>query len=254
MTERGAAPPIEGSAPDVAEASAFAAEERRILDEYRRRAGIDRERDDPANPSALYIRSSRARAAARALADTGKFPRRGDPCLEIGCGSLGWLADLLSWRLREADLHGLELDPARAAIAKESFPAADIRAGDAASLPWEPDRFALVVASTLFSSILDEVMRRAVAAEIWRVLRPGGALLWYDLRVDNPSNPNVRGFQRSEIRALFPHLSEATLRSTTLVPPLIRMLAGRARLAAELLEAIPPLRTHYVGVFVKGER
>jgi len=76
----------------------------------------------------------------------------------------------------------------------------------------------------------------------------------YDLRVDNPSNPNVRGFQRSEIRALFPHLSEATLRSTTLVPPLIRMLAGRARLAAELLEAIPPLRTHYVGVFVKGER
>ena len=78
MTERGAAPPIEGSAPDAAEASAFAAEERRILDEYRRRAGIDRERDDPANPSALYIRSSRARAAARALADTGKFPRRGE--------------------------------------------------------------------------------------------------------------------------------------------------------------------------------
>ena len=109
-----------------------------------------------------------------------------------------------------------------------------------------------MIASTLFSSILDEQMQRAVGAEIVRVLRPGGALLWYDLRVDNPSNRNVRGFSREQVRALFPGLREAVLRRTTLIPPLIRLLAGRARLAAELLEAVPFLRTHNVGVFVKS--
>ena len=238
----------------IDEPTAFVAEQRRILDEHRRRAGVDRERDDPANPSALFIRSSRARAAARILADTGTFPRRGEPCLEIGCASLGWLADLLSWRLREPDLHGLELDPARIAIARESFPAADLRVGDASSIPWPADRFALVIASTLFSSIFDEEMRRAIAAEITRVLRPGGALLWYDIRVDNPSNRNVRGIPGAAVRALFPGLRQAAMRTTTLIPPLIRVLAGRARVAAELLETIPFLRTHNVGVFVKGER
>jgi SAM-dependent methyltransferase len=238
----------------AAGAPGFAAEEERILHEHRRRAAVDRERDDPTNPSALYIRGSRARAVVRALADAGVFPRRGDPCLEIGCASLGWLADLLSWRLRESDLHGLELDPDRVAIAKESFPSADIRVGDATRLPWPADRFALVIASTLFSSILDQQMQRAVAAEIVRVLRPGGALLWYDLRVDNPSNRNVRGFSRGQVRALFTGLTEAVLRRTTLIPPLIRLLAGRARLAAELLEAVPLLRTHYVGVFIKEKR
>jgi len=44
------------------------------------------------------------------------------------------------------------------------------------------------------------------------------------------------------------------MRSTTLIPPLTRLLARRAWLAAELLETVPFLRTHNVGVFVKGER
>lgn len=250
MTERGTAPPIAGTG----DAAGLAAEQRRILDEHRRRAETDRVRDDPSNPSALYIRSGRARAAVRALAKAGRFPRRGDPCLEIGCAKLGWLAELLSWRLREQDLHAVELDPARAAVAKESFPAADVRVGDAAVLPWESGRFALVVASTLFSSILDAAMRRAVASEIERVLRPGGALLWYDLRFDNPSNRNVRGFSRAQVRELFPGLREAASGTTTLVPPLIRLLAPRAWIAAELLESIPMLRTHNVGVYVKEER
>jgi len=236
----------------VDETAAFVAEQQRILDEHRRRAGVDRERDDPANPSALFIRSSRARAAARILADTGTFPRRGDPVLEIGCASLGWLAELLSWRLREPDLHGLELDPGRIAVARESFPAADLRVGDATSIPWTADRFVLVIASTLFSSIFDEGMRRAIAGEITRVLRPGGALLWYDIRVDNPSNRNVRGISSASVRALFPQLREAAMRSTTLIPPLTRLLARRAWLAAEFLESVPFLRTHNVGVFVKS--
>jgi len=37
-----------------------------------------------------------------------------------------------------------------------------------------------------------------------RVLKPGGAILWFDLRVDNPRNPQVKGLRKKEIASLFP--------------------------------------------------
>ncbi len=43
----------------------------------------------------------------------GVFPKAGDPCLEVGFGWLGWLGNLLSWGVRERDLHGIDLNPAK---------------------------------------------------------------------------------------------------------------------------------------------
>ena len=56
--------------------------------------------------------------------------------------------------------------------------------------------------------------------------RPGGALLWYDLRVNNPSNSSVRKIDKTELAALFPGLA-GPVQSTTLAPPLSRRLASR---------------------------
>jgi SAM-dependent methyltransferase len=229
-----------------------AAEQQRIIAEFRRR---DREVDDglyaPWNPSAIYRRQAFTRTAALDLARNGVFPRPGQPCLEIGYGSRGWLAELLGWGLRERDLHGMELDGERAAVARETFPVADLRIGDASHLPWPDGQFRLVIASTVFSSILDAGYRRKIAAEAIRVLSPGGALLWYDLRVNNPSNSNVRRIDRSELRGLFPGLS-GTIRPVTLAPPLARVLIPRMELFARILEAIPLTRTHLLAVLVKG--
>ena len=234
------------------ESSHDAAERQRIIAEFQRR---DREVDDdlyaPWNPSAIYRRQGFTRRAALDLARNGVFPRPGQPCLEIGYGSLGWLAELLVWGLRETDLHGIELDGERAAVAREAFPAADLRIGDASHLPWPDGYFRLVIASTVVSSILDNGYRRRVAADVARVIAPGGALLWYDLRVNNPSNPNVRRIDRSELSALFPGLS-GTTRAVTLAPPLARVLIPRMELLARILEAIPLTRTHLLAVLVKG--
>src|SRR5947208_8442732 len=126
--------------------------------------------------------------------------------MEVGFGSLGWLGDLISWRVRETDLHGIELDPALVDRAREILPLADLRAGDATALPWASNTFDLVVASTVFTSILDPRVRALVAGEIERVLAPGGALLWYDFAVNNPRNPHVRKVDRGELVRLFPRL------------------------------------------------
>jgi SAM-dependent methyltransferase len=226
-------------------------EAQRVLDENARRdREVDADRYAPWNPTEALMREGRRRVAARMLHRYGVFPKAGDPVLEIGFGRLGWLADLLGWGLRSFDLHGIELDETRVEVARASFSEADLRVGDAASMAWADGSFKLVVASTVFTSILDREVRQAVAEEIHRVLRPGGALLWYDFRVDNPANPNVRGISRLELRSLFKDF-EHHVRSVTLAPPIARRVAPLSWALATTLETIPMLRTHLLGVMVR---
>jgi SAM-dependent methyltransferase len=161
------------------------------------------------------------------------------------------LGELIGWGVSESDLHGIELDPARTNKAREILPAADLRIGDAVELPWTDQTFRLVVVSTLFTSVLDNEVRRLIADEIVRVLAPGGALLWYDFAYNNPRNRNVRGIGRGEIKSLFPAL-RGKIRTVTLAPPLTRLIAPRWWGLASFLEAIPLLRTHLIAVLVRA--
>jgi ubiquinone/menaquinone biosynthesis C-methylase UbiE len=233
---------------------AAAAERQRIVSEFRRREqNIEPDRYALWQPAEMFIRSSRARRAAAMLRSAGVFPGPGTACLEIGYGRIGWLAQLLSWGVCMEDIHGIELDGPRAADAQRRFRSADLRIGDATRLPWEDGSFRLVVVSMVFTSILDAKVRRLVADEILRVLAVGGALLWYDFRIDNPRNPHVRRVGRAELQALFPTL-HGPIRSATLAPPLGRLVAPASWLLAEFLEALPFLRTHLLAVLVKGEK
>lgn len=226
-------------------------EQRRMLEENRRReAEIPAERYAPWDPAEMLARAERKRLAARLLRRAGAFPAASTACLEVGCGRLGWLGELVTWGVGGRRLHAIELDAGRLEQARASLPAADLRLGDAAHLPWPADAFGLVVASTVFTSVLDEAVRRRMASEIVRVLAPGGALLWYDFRFDNPRNPGVRGIRRRQLQELFPQLS-GEIRSLTLAPPLARRVAPWSHRAAELLGALPFLRTHLLAVLVK---
>ena len=120
-------------------------------------------------------------------------------------------------------------------------------------MPWQDGFFRLIIVSTVFTSILDDGVRRLLAREIVRVLAPGGALLWYDFAYNNPKNPNVRGIKPKEVRELFPEL-HGPMKRVTLAPPIARAVAPRSFLLATLLEAIPFLRTHVLAVLVKADR
>jgi len=228
------------------------AERERIQAEYRRRElEIDPDTYATWQPAEMFIREERRRRAIMLLNESDLFPKAGDRCLEIGFGSLGWLGDLISWGLREQDLHGIELNEGRAQKAREALPNADLRIGDATELPWSDNQFDLVIASTVFSSILDEHVQKTIADEIVRVLKPGAAFIWYDLAVNNPRNPNVRGINRNQIRMLLPGL-EGKLKSVTLAPPLARFVTPYSWLLAGMLASIPWLRTHLLGVLIKN--
>jgi SAM-dependent methyltransferase len=234
------------------ELDAVLTERQRIQAEYQRRAKVIKaELYSPWQPAEIFWRTRRKAVAAGMLNEALVFPRTGDTCLEVGCGTGGWLADLISWGVREPDLHGIDIDTLRISRAKEILPGADFRIGDAARLPWDDGTFRVVISSTLFTSVLDFTVRRLIADEIVRVLAPGGALLWYDFAFNNPKNPHVLGISRSEVRKLFPQLV-GKIRSVSLAPPLARLIVPRSWTLSTVLEAIPLLRTHLLAVLIKA--
>jgi hypothetical protein len=100
--------------------------------------------------------------------------------------------------------------------------------------------------------VLDEAVRRNLAAEMLRVLKPGGLIVWYDFWL-NPSNRQTRGIRPAEIRRLFPGCA-FDFRKITLAPPLARRVVPLSWLAACLLEKMRVFNSHYlVGIRKKGD-
>lgn len=226
-----------------------AAEEARVRAAYARRD--QGERYAYGNAAHLFMMQERERAVLALLARTGLLPLAEHRILDVGCGGGQWLQDLVRWGASPDRIAGLELLTDRLDQARRTT-AADISLvqGGASALPWPDASFDLVLQATVFSSLLDARVRRAVAGEMLRVLRPGGAVLWYDFRVNNPRNPDVRRVGRREIERLFAGC-EATLVRVTLAPPVTRLFAAHARPVASALALVPWLRTHYLGVMRK---
>jgi SAM-dependent methyltransferase len=219
-------------------------ESARIVAEYARRSEeVPGERYSATAPAQLLLRQERERVAVGLLRREGMLPLAERSVLDVGCGWGQWLADFETWGVPRERLAGVDLLEDRVAGARARLPGADIRLGDATSLPWADGGFDIVVQSTVFSSILEAGMRRAVAGEMLRVLKPGGVVLWNDFFVGNPRNRAVRGVRRREVRELFPGLGMHA-RRVTLAAPVARRLGPRAYWLAAVLQSARVLDTH----------
>lgn len=195
----------------------------------------------------VFVRQLRERVLLDELGRAGMLPLSGRRMLDVGCGDGQWLADFETWGARQGDLAGIELGSERAARARERLPGADVREGNAAELPWEDGRFDVVMQATLLSSLVEPELRRSVAVEMARVTAPGGAVVSYDMRVDNPRNEHLRAVKRAELEELFPGF-EVRARPVTLLLPLARRVALRSFRAAGALEGARLLNTHLLAV------
>jgi SAM-dependent methyltransferase len=194
------------------------------------------------------------RELARLLHLAGTEPLGDCRLLEVGCGSGGNLATFIRLGFRPENLVGNDLLEERAVAARLRLPSAvRVFQGDASQLDLPPEQFDIVFQSLVFSSVLENSLQRALAEKMWSWVKPGGGVLWYDFTYDNPSNPDVRGVKRSDIKQLFPEGAPRMFR-LTLAPPISRVVTRVHPALYCVFNALPLLRTHLLCWIAKPHR
>ena len=226
------------------------AEEARIREAYRHREQND-SRYSWFNPAHQFMIQQCERRILASLNRYGFANLQSKTILEVGCGNGHWLNQFVKWGARPENVNGIDLLADRLANARRSSsPAVGLQCASAAELPFRSGSFDIVFQSTVFTSILDLTLKQRAASEMLRVLDRGGLILWYDYHVNNPWNRDVRGVKRQEIAHLFPNC-RIELHRVTLIPQLARLIAPYSYFACYVLEKLPPLCTHYLGVIRK---
>lgn len=196
-------------------------------------------RPEIAVQDAMYTRTLSRMLATTVGTDLGRLR-----AIDVGCGSGGFLRQLIDWGATPSQLVGTELQPDRLELA-EARTASGVRwhCGPLSALPSASAD--LVSAQTVLSSILAPDLRQQLVADMWRVLQPGGWCLVFDFRYNNPRNPHVRKVTRAELDAYWPGQRQRYA-SLLLAPPIGRALAPLPALVSEALAALaPPLRSHF---------
>jgi SAM-dependent methyltransferase len=198
----------------------------------------------------VLIDEYRAKLLQRAFTKHGLLPFKDQRILDVGSGYGHVLKMFGEWGIDADHLIGIDLLEERVETAKQRHPGISFLHQNAADLKFEAGSFDAVCTFAMFSSILDDELAQRISSEITRVLRPGGFVIWYDFRFDNPRNAQVRGMKKSHISRLFPGFKQ-DLGLCTVLPPLVRRLGRLTDTAYPILHAIPVLKTHYIGTLQK---
>ena len=176
------------------------------------------------------------------------LPEQHPRVLDVGCGSGGDLSYLRSIGWPADKLAGVDLIPSRLETARLACPDIDLRLGDGSSVPFPDGTFDVATAVTVFSSILDPGVRRALFAEMERVVRPGGVLLVYDFVIRKPTNPNVIGMPLRRLADLG-RPPDWSMRLSPLLPAVAVAVALHPRLVDVAMRVAP--RTHRLSCWRK---
>ena len=170
--------------------------------------------------------------------------------LDIGCAGGNTVKMIIGLGANERNIYGIDIRQNRINDAINAYPYAKFSRMDVRNMKYSDEEFDVINIFTLFSSIKDSKSRNLASKEIQRVLKPGGAILYYDIRYNNPFNRNVLQVKYKDIKSLFPNMKKE-LKLITVLPPLVRLLGGLAEYVYPKLSKIPFLNTHHIGLMVK---
>ena len=163
--------------------------------------------------------------------------------LEVGSGIGEGLREVSAGGVTRGPIVGVDLVVENLLATRQSCPDARLVWADGADLPFADASCDVVAHVMLLSSVLDPALRRCVAAEALRVVRPGGWIVAMDLRL-----PQIPPFSRvavglSSLRALIPgELIETSTHG--MLPPLARWLAPGLPRVCRVLSHVPLMRVY----------
>lgn len=122
--------------------------------------------------------------------------------LDVGCGHGHFLRQLIELGADPERLVGIDLSADRIAAARRTHGVITwLHTNEGTKLPFDDHIFDVVAQSVVFSSIVDDAVRRALALEMTRVLAPGGYVFWRDLK--RKQSPKLDGFSLDAVQSLF---------------------------------------------------
>jgi ubiquinone/menaquinone biosynthesis C-methylase UbiE len=216
-------------------------EQKRIREVYELRKEID----TPLDLFGLYTLQERQVYISKFFRGLGLSSLKDLRILDVGCGTGAMLRRFLDFGAEPQNCFGIDLAPNHVESARRLHPNFVFFEGSGAQLPFPDQSFDILHQATVFTSVLDPAIKRAMASEIVRMLRPGGHFIWYDFAYSNPRNRNVRGIGRTEIRELFVGC-RMRFRRVTLAPPVARAAIRFSPFLCRMLWTVPLLRTHYL--------
>jgi ubiquinone/menaquinone biosynthesis C-methylase UbiE len=211
----------------------------------------------PFNTSALYLEQMQERLIINLWKEKYNIgPRLKDSAilrdkriLDVGCGTGGTLRKFIKYGTVPENLSDIDLIEERIETAKHLSPNINFICGNAEYLPYPNDYFEIVIQFTCFSSIIDKSLQENIAREMLRVLKPGGYIIWYDIR-KMKSNPNMMAIDKNRILELFPNCQyDLKLCNTTISSISIKV----SWILTEILEILPLPKSHLFGVITKEE-
>lgn len=220
----------------------------RLRKEYLAREQRKKVKDpyDYLNPAYCYTVQRRQAELLRILKKMAPLVLPEAKILEVGCGAGSVLLEMVLFGAAPRNLWGVDLLEWQLNKARARNPAINWLRADATQMPFKADAFDLVLQFTAFTSILDDAVKRGMAQEMLRVLKPSGAIVWYDFWL-NPTNHQTKGIRPKEIKDLFPDCSYY-FRKVTLAPPLAIFIAPFSVTLCQALEYWRLLNTHYLAV------
>lgn len=198
-----------------------------------------------ANPVVVHLMQERERVALQGLARTG-LRLEDASLLDVGCGRGQEFASFIRWGARSQHMYGVDVSEHRVEEAR-TLGVAQVELISGTALPFPNASFDLVVQNVVFSSIIEDANRRALAREMLRVLRPGGWLLWYDAARTGTQDKHFRDVPQPEVQTLFPGLRWDWYRLTTHLGLLRRIHAIFGERGLRAFDLLGLCKTHRLG-------
>lgn len=111
----------------------------------------------------------------------GRADLAGLRILDVGCGTGRILRTYLDMGCKPKNLYGVDINEDWLAEGRRISPQLNLLCIDGTKLDFSNATFDLVTQYVVFSSIALQELRQQVAGEMWRVLKPGGYVFWWDM-------------------------------------------------------------------------